>query len=158
MKKKIVNMFKLPVVEVIKDIRNYINWINVISRERDNKNSNFNKFELDHNYFYVIYLTIILPQEDAVLPDPIKRMRVVEILKPIHQYLDEDLGFADYIIPEFNQFYDNEDQPTLTYGIIYRFAFKALSLNWVLSRSLLLGLSIYAFLKFDVYNYLMNLL
>ena len=151
-------MFKLPVVEVIKDIRNYINWINVISRERDNKNSNFNKFELDHNYFYVIYLTIILPQEDAVLPDPIKRMRVVEILKPIHQYLDEDLGFADYIIPEFNQFYDNEDQPTLTYGIIYRFAFKALSLNWVLSRSLLLGLSIYAFLKFDVYNYLMNLL
>ena len=158
MRKKTVNYFKLPIFEVIKDVRNYINWINIISRERDNKKSNFNKFELDHNYFYVIYLTIVLPQEDAVLPDPIKRMRVVEILKPIHQYLDEDLGFADYIIPEFNQFYDEEDQPTLTYGIIYRFAFKALSLKWLLTRSLFLGLGIYAFFKFDIYNHLISLL
>ena len=44
MKKKTTNFFNFPIFEVIKDIRNYINWINIISKERDNKDSIFNKF------------------------------------------------------------------------------------------------------------------
>lgn len=158
MKKKTANKFSLPLFNVIKDIRNYINWIQVISKERDNKDSKFNKFNLDHNFFYILYLTITLPLEDKILPDPIKRLRVVETLKPIHQYLDEDLGFADYITPEFNQFFDEEDEPTLTYGIIYRFTFKYLSLKWVLTRTIFLSIFIYFFVKYNMFNYLINLI
>lgn len=146
--KKIRKRFSLPLIEVIRDIRSYRKWINAIREERANPNSKFNKFELNANYFYVLYLPITLPQEDAALPDNIKRLRVVENLAPIHQYLDNDLGFADYIVPEFNQFYDEDNNPTLTYGIVYRFAFKKLSLKWVLSRILFLAAAIFAIFKF----------
>lgn len=146
--KKIRKRFSLPLIEVIRDIRSYRKWINAIREERANPNSKFNKFELNANYFYVLYLPITLPQEDAALPDNIKRLRVVENLAPIHQYLDNDLGFADYIVPEFNQFYDEDNNPTLTYGIVYRFAFKKLSLKWVLSKILFLAAAIFALFKF----------
>jgi hypothetical protein len=142
--------FSIPIIEVIRDIRNYRKWIRTIKYEEANPNSKFNTFRLSHNYFYILYLPVTLAQENAVLPDNIKRLRVVEMLVPIHQYLDNDLGFADYIVPEFNQFYDEEGSPTLTYGIVYRFAFKKLSLKWVLSRALFLAASIWALFKFVI--------
>jgi hypothetical protein len=138
----------IPLIGVIKDIRNYRKWIQVINEEVSNPNSKFNKFGISHNYFYVLYFPLTLPPEDAVLPDNIKRLRVVEMLSPVHQYLDNDLGFANYIVPEFNQFYDEEGNPTMTYGIVYRFAFEKLSIKWVLSRILFISLLIWSLFKF----------
>jgi hypothetical protein len=141
---------RLPFLEVLRDIKAYRSWIRTIKNEKERANSKFINYGLDHNYFYVLYLAITLPQEDAVLPDNIKRLRVAEMLTPIHQYLDNDLGFADYIVPEFNQFYDEENQPTLTYGIVYRFAFKKLGLNWIITRSIFIGFIIWALLKWPI--------
>ena len=138
---------RLPVLEVFRDIKAYRAWIKTIKEERSRANSKFITYGLDHNYFYVLYVAITLPQEDLVLPENIKRLRVAEMLTPIHQYLDNDLGFADYIVPEFNQFYDEENNPTLTYGIVYRFAFKKLSLRWVITRAIALGLLTWALIK-----------
>jgi hypothetical protein len=149
--KKIANL--LPILGVIQDFKNYREWSNVIHREKSNSESTFNKFGLDHNFFYILYMVITLPEEDRVLPDNIKRLRVVELLKPIHQYLDEDLGFANYIIPEFNQFVDNDGNPTLAYGIVYRFAFKTFSFKWLITRLLLIG-TIGLFFYFKLYTYL----
>lgn len=151
MKKKIKKSkkkFTIPIAEVIRDLVNYRKWVQTIKEEESNPNSKYNVYGLDHNYFYILYLAITLKEEEAVLPDNIKRLRVVEILAPVHQYLDNDLGFADYIVPEFNQFYDEDNTPTLTYGIVYRFAFKKLSLKWVLSRFIFLAASIWALFKF----------
>ncbi|HRT03212.1 MAG TPA: hypothetical protein P5513_04675, partial [Candidatus Diapherotrites archaeon] len=142
--------FTLPIFEVIKDLYSYKKWIKVIKEERNNPNSKFNKFGLNANYFYILYVPISLPQEDSQLPDSIKRLRVVEMLAPIHQYLDNDLGFADYIIPEFNQFYDDNNNPTLTYGIVYRFAFKRLSIKWVITRLLFIIALIFLLYKFGI--------
>lgn len=140
----------LPIIEVIRDLRNYRKWISTFKEERDNPNSKFNKYSLSHNYFYVLYLVVTLPPEDAALPDNIKKLRLVETLSPVHQYLDNDLGFADYIIPEFNQFYDEEGNPTLSYGAVYRFAFKKLSLKWFITRSIFLGFLIFALIKWPI--------
>jgi len=140
----------LPLVEVIRDVRNYRKWIRTIQEEELNPNSKFNKYGLNRNYFYILYIPVTLPPEESALPDNIKRLRVVEMLVPIHQYLDNDLGFADYIVPEFNQFYDEEGTPTLTYGIVYRFAFKKLSIKWAISRVLFLSALIWALLRFVV--------
>lgn len=149
---------RLPLLEVIKDIKSYRQWIKAIKEERSNPNSKFNQYELSHNYFFVLYVALTLPSEDLALPDNIKRLRLIENLTPVHQYLDSDLGFADYIVPEFNQFYDDENNPTLTYGVVYRFAFKKLSLKWVLSRGILFGLSIWALIKWPILSGLWGLI
>jgi len=153
---KIKNNKEPPLFQVIKDIKNYRSWIKVIKEERSNPNSKYNKFELSHNYFFILYFTVTLPDEDAALPEKIKRLRLYETLTPVHQYLDMDLGFADYIIPEFNQFYDQEGNPTLSYGIIYRFAFKRLSLKWFLTRSLFIGFLTWALIKWPILSNLFN--
>ena len=150
MKKKIKNRTGLALLEVIKDLKNYRKWVKTLKGEAENPNSKFNTYGLNRNYFSVLYLPLTLPQEDIALPDNIKRLRVVETLTPIHQYLDNDLGFADYIVPEFNQFFDDENQPTLTYGIVYRFAFKRFSLKWVLTRSLFIGALLFTLIKWPI--------
>ena len=150
MKKKIKNRTGLALLEVIKDLKNYRKWVKTLKGEAENPNSKFNTYGLNRNYFSVLYLPLTLPQEDLALPDNIKRLRVVETLTPIHQYLDNDLGFADYIVPEFNQFFDDENQPTLTYGIVYRFAFKRFSLKWVLTRSLFIGALLFTLIKWPI--------
>jgi hypothetical protein len=143
---------RIPIVGVWKDIVNYRAWIQAIKEEAFNPNSKFNKFGMNFNFFYVLYLPVSLPREDAQLPEDIKRLRLMEVLTPIHQYIDNDLGFAGSIVPEFNQFYDDEDNPTLTYGIVYRFAFDTLSLKWVITRVLFTGIAIWAIAKFHLFG------
>ena len=105
---------KIPIIGVIRDISNYRSWMRTIRIEAENPNSKFNAFNLNFNYFYVLYVPVSLPEEKFNLPENVKRLRLMEILAPIHQYLDMDLGFAGSIVPEFNQFYDEEGNPTLT--------------------------------------------
>ena len=57
----------------------------VIDEEINNPNSKFNKYKLERSYFYIIYLSTSLPEEDALLPDNIKRLRLMQILEPVHQ-------------------------------------------------------------------------
>lgn len=163
MKKKIIKKRmkttlwkKLPLLGVIRDIQNYRSWIKTIQAEAYDPHSKFNKFGLDFNFFYVLYVSVSLPQEDAVLPENIKRLRLMEILAPLHQYLDSDLGFAGSIVPEFNLFYDEEENPTLIYGVIYRFAFDTLSLNWVLTRAFFTGALIFALVKWPILSWLFD--
>jgi len=142
---------------VLKDIENYRAWIRAIKKEKKDQNSLWTRFGMNHNFFYVIYFPMSLPEEDKALPDNIKRMRVVESLAPVHRYLDEDLNFAEYIVPEFNQFYDDNNQPTLNYGIVYRFAFHRLSLSWLISRLIVIGGLVWAFLKWPLIGMVVEL-
>ena len=116
--------------KVLNDIQNYKDWIRVIKREESNANSNYSKWKLSHNYFYTLYFTHQMEQTEAQLPENIMKLRMIESLAPLHRYLDEDLGFAGYITPSFNQFYDDDNEPTLTYLVMYRFSFDQLSIWW----------------------------
>lgn len=137
---------------VIRDIVNYFDWIKTIKKEKANPKSLWHKFGMNHNYFYTVYFPVTLPEEDKNLPEHLKRVRVVESTAPAHRYIDEDLKFAEYIVPEFNQFYDDNNMPTLTYGIVYRFAFKRLSLLWVISRILIWTGIIFSLVKWPIIN------
>jgi hypothetical protein len=128
-------LFKLStwgISKVIRDIQNYRDFIKVIDKEKSNKNSKYNLWKLNHNYFYTIYFTMDIEETEAQLPEKIMRMRMIESLAPLHRYLDEELGFAECLSPEFNQFYDENGDPTLTYLIAYRFVFNKLSIRWLI--------------------------
>lgn len=153
MKKNKLYMFrpkKWAIYMVIKDFINYRSWIKTIKKEKSNPKSLWYRFGMKHNSFYTIYFPLTLSEEDRTLPDNIKRMRVVESLAPVHRYIDEDLEFAEYIVPEFNQFYDDENKPTLSYGIVYRFAFKRFSLGWLISRIIIITGIILALIKWPI--------
>jgi hypothetical protein len=135
---------------VIRDFQNYRDWIRIIKREVANPISKFNKFGLNYNFFYNLYVPISLDDGDKDLPDKIKRLRLVESLAPIHRYLDEDLGFSEYIVPEFNQFYDDQNKPTLTYGVVYKFAFKKFSIQWLIKWIVILSIFLFVFIRWPI--------
>lgn len=145
---------KIPLVRAIRDIRNYSEWIKTFRIEKDNPQSKFNKLGLDHNWAYTLYLTVSLSGEDSDLPENLKRLRLMERLTPVHQYLDSELGFAGSILPEFNQFYDELGNPTLTYGIVYRFVFEELSIGWIFKRIFFIGLLIFVLYKLPIFSFL----
>ena len=60
------------------------------------------------------------------------------------------------LVPEFNQFFDDEGEPTLTYGMVYRFGFKKLSLKWVITRTIFAGVLTWALIKFPIISSLWN--
>lgn len=130
------------IVKVWRDIENYRDWCRVIKSEEANKFSKYNKWKLNRNRFCTLYFTHSISETEAQLPEQIQRMRMIESMAPLHRYLDEELGFAGNLVPEFNQFYDEEGEPTLTYLIAYRFAFDALSLKWIIKFLLKLAVTL----------------
>lgn len=140
--------------KIWRDLDNYRDFIRTIKKEKKDKNSKFNKWFLKHNAFYTIYFTMDIKEEESQLPEEIKRMRLIESLGNLHRYLDEELGFAECLAPEFNQFYDDEGKPTLTYLIAYRFTFNKLSLKWFIKSLMIIGITTWlVFLGLDWFNF-----
>jgi len=153
-------MFKwirnLGLFRVINDFQNYRDWIRTIKKEEANPKSKFNTFGLNRNAFYNLYVPISLDDGDRNLPEKIQRMRLVESLAPIHRYLDEELGFSEYIVPEFNQFYDDENKPTLTYGVVYKFAFKKFSIEWLIKWVIFLVIIAFILIRWPIISTLIG--
>lgn len=145
-----------------RDVINYRDWIRTLKRERNDRNSKFNKWKLQYNSFYNVYFTHTVEETEAQLPERIMQMRLAESFAPLHRYLDEELGFAECLVPEFNQFVDEETgEPTLTYLIVYRFAFDAISVRnviWLLIKWALLAAGIVLTFKLGLWAWLATLI
>ena len=143
---------------VYQDLKNYQDFIRTIKRERDDPNSKYSNWKLNHNSFYTIFFTMDIDETEAQLPQKIMRLRMIESLAPLHRYLDEELGFAECLTPEFNQFYNEDNEPTLTYLITYRFSFNKLSFWWVVRWALIIPTIIILFTKLNIIQWIMHLI
>ena len=138
-------------VKVIKDLSNYVDWIKTLKKEESDQKSKYNKWKLQHNYFYTLYAAMSLDDADYALPEHIKKIRVLEMTNNLNIYLDEELGFAECLSPEFFNFYDDKNNPTLTYVVAYRFIFNKLSVWWLIKWGVLCSIMLYCILKFDLF-------
>lgn len=138
------------IVKVYRDIENFNDWRKTINKEESNLKSKFNVWKLQRTKLYDIYTIVTLDDADLQLPEVVQRTKVLESLNPLHRYLDEDLGFAECLNCEFNQFQDDQGKLTLSYLIVYRFNFNKLSLMWLVKSLIILGVITYVILKFDL--------
>jgi hypothetical protein len=146
------------IVQVYRDFENFADWKRVIKREEINRNSKYNQWKLSHTKLYDVYTIVTLDEADAQLPEKIQRVKVHESVNPLHRYLDEELGFAECLSVEFNQFDDDAGKPTLSYLIVYRFIFNKFSLKWLFKFLLFWGIIIFVIVKFDLIAWVSNLI
>jgi len=137
-------------VRVYRDFENFADWKRVIKEEQSKPLSKYNQWKLERTKLYDIYTIVSLDEADAPLPEPVRRTKVVESLNHLHRYLDDDLGFAECLNCEFNQFEDDEGKPTLSYLIVYRFRFEKFSIKWLVKFLVITGALVYVVLKFDL--------
>ena len=145
-----------PIVRVYRDFENYIDWIKVIGREERTHNSKYNKWKLKRTKLFDVYTIVTLDDADLPLPEVVKRTKVIETLNPLHRYLDEELGFAECLNCEFNQFFDDENEPTLSYLILYRFRFEKFSIKWLIRFLLITGILIFLIFKLGLIALIVN--
>lgn len=138
------------IIKVYRDFENFNDWKKTIKREEFNPNSKFNKWKLKRTKLYDIYVIITLDESDIPLPEDVKRIKVIESLNPLNRYLDEDLGFAECLNCEFNQFEDDKKIPTLSYLIVYRFIFNKFSIIWLVKFIIKLGILTFFLIRFDL--------
>jgi len=138
------------IVKVYRDFENFIDWKKIIDKEQKNPKSKYNQWKLSRTKFYDVYTVISLDEADAQLPETVLRTKVIESLNPLHRYLDTDLGFAECLDIEFNQFEDDEGKATLSYLIVYRFHFNKFSLKWLLKFIIINSTIIFLILRFDL--------
>jgi hypothetical protein len=138
------------IVKVYRDFENFADWRNKIIDESLIPESKFNKWGLKYTKLYDVYLIVNLDEADIPLPEHIKRTKVIEYLNPLNRYLDEELGFAECLSCEFNQFEDDDKKPTLSYLIVYRFIFTKFSLLWLLKFLLVNTALLIIILKFKL--------
>jgi len=158
MKLKFLNPVNWGIVKIYRDFDNYIDWIKTIKREEKNPNSKFNQFKLSRNYFYNVYLTVSLDDVDLQTTEMVQRLKIIEMLNPVHRYLDDDLGFAECVVPEFNQFVDDKGTKTLTFLVLYRFSFNYFSLNWLLRWVTIIGLLWFFIARYDLFAKIWSLI
>ena len=151
MKLKFLNPNNWGITKIYRDFDNYRDWIKIIKREEKDPNSKFNKFKLSRNYFYNVYCTVSLDDVDLQTTETVQRLKIIEMLNPVHRYLDDELGFAECLTPEFNQFVDDHQQPTLTYLVMYRFSFNKFSIKWLLKWIIIIGAIWFFIHKYDLF-------
>ena len=144
------------IVKVYRDFENYKDWRRIIKREEFDPNSNFNKWNLKRTKLYDVYIIVTLDESDIPLPEVVKRTKVLESLNPLNRYLDEDLGFAECLSCEFNQFEDDKGELTLSYLIVYRFIFNTFSIKWLLKFVIINGGLLFVILRFHLISLLIK--
>ena len=138
------------VIRVYRDFENFADWKKTIQREETNPNSKFSKWKMQRTGLYDVYLVVNLEEQDYALPEIVKRTKILEALSPVNKYLDEDLGFAECLNVEFNQFQDDNGKLTLSYLIVYRFRFDKFSLKWLAKFIVITGAIIFFIVRFDL--------
>lgn len=147
-KKKLKKKKRLSIKVAIADINNYIDWIRTIKAEERDENSLYNKLGIKRSFF-TLYKVYSLSEEFKSIPENALRFKVIEAFSPVHKYLDMNLRFGEYVVPEFNRIYDDDNNPTLSFVGIYRFAFKKLSILFVLKRLVMLGIITWAAISYN---------
>lgn len=115
-------------VSAFRDAYVYVKFKKTIRDEKKDPDSKMNVYGINVNKFgNVLYVQYNFTDDDFMGADYNNERMVMRKLKPAIQYLNTELNFGEYLRPEIFQFYDEDDNPTLSYGITFTFVPYVLS-------------------------------
>ena len=77
----------------------------------------------------ILYVQINCTDSDLMNADYNFDRMVMTKLRPVVQYLGKDLGWSDYLVPQVNNFVDENGNPSLSYGVLFVFTGYSLTLT-----------------------------
>jgi len=100
--------------------REIINWFFIRKVIKQNKNTEqWKKFKLRSGYINQIYTVINLKKEYLGEPEIIQRTRLLEMIKPINEYI-ESLGLSEIVYPELRRI-PNSQSWLIIYWPLWRY-------------------------------------
>ena len=140
----------LSIIIEIKDIINFFKFKHDMKKHQND--AKFKSLNLNRNWLGNIVYTQVNCTEDELQINGYSPIdMVMNKIKPHIDYLT-DLGWGEYLIPEITNFVDEDDNPTLTYLVIFLYTPIKFSFGKLFYR--LLILSIITVLTYIGYIYL----
>ena len=148
-----MDIYEIGIVQWFKDLSNFFKFRRQIKKEIKRRDSTFNKLRLKQNWLgNIIYVQIDCTDEDLMNANYNAETMLDIKLKPIVSYLSGELGWGDYLVPQISNFVDEDENITLSYGILFIFTGYKLTftnfITYTLGMLTFLGVGIWALLKF----------
>ena len=133
------DIYDNKLVQAVIDLRNFFKFKSDINRELSEPKSGMNSLGIKRNWLgNILYVQINCTDADLRNADYNFDRMVMTKLKPVVQYLGKDLGWSDYLVPQVNNFVDEEGNPSLSYGVLFIFTGYSLTLTKLLWSSIAL--------------------
>ena len=150
-----MDIYEIGIVQWFKDLSNFFKFKRQIKKEIKRRDSTFNKLKLKQNWLgNIVYVQIDCTDEDLMNANYNAEAMLDIKLKPIVSYLSGELGLGDYLVPQISNFVDEDENITLSYGVLFIFAGYKLTLTnfitYTLGMLAFLGVGIWALLKFCI--------
>ena len=147
------DIYENKFVQAFMDLRNFFKFKKEIKRELLEPKSGMNTLGIKRNWLgNILYTQINCTDADLMNADYNFDRMVMTKLKPIVNYLGQDLGWSDYLVPQVSNFVDEEGNPSLSYGVLFVFTGYSLTLTKLLFSVLgilaLIGGGIFCWLHF----------
>ena len=148
-----MDIYEIGIVQWFKDLSNFFKFRRQIKKEIKRRDSTFNKLKLKQNWLgNIIYVQIDCTDEDLMNANYNAEAMLDIKLKPIVSYLSGELGWGDYLVPQISNFVDEDENISLSYGVLFIFTGYKLTftnfITYTLGMLAFLGVGIWALLKF----------
>lgn len=141
-----MDIYNIGWVQCLMDIINFFKFKRDIKHEYYLRDSKFNFFKLKRNWLgNIIYLQLDFTDEDLMNANYDSETMVMKRLQPIIEYLSRELDWGDYLTPQISNFVDEDENPSLSYGILfvftpYRLTLGKFIMNLVVTAGLIGGI------------------
>lgn len=117
-----MDIYEWGPVQSFIDFKNFFKFKKDINREISVRDSKFNKFGLKRNWLgNIVYVQLDFSDADLMGSDFNENAMVQARLAPIVTYLSSELGWGDYLVPQVSNFVDEDENRTLSYGVLFIF-------------------------------------
>ena len=150
-----MDIYEIGIVQWFKDLSNFFKFKRQIKKEIKRRDSTFNKLKLKQNWLgNIVYVQIDCTDEDLMNANYNAEAMLDIKLKPIVSYLSGELGWGDYLVPQISNFVDEDENISLSYGVLFIFTGYKLTftnfITYTLGMLAFLGVGIWVLLKFCI--------
>lgn len=150
-----MDIYEIGIVQWFKDLSNFFKFKRQIKKEIKRRDSTFNKLKLKQNWLgNIVYVQIDCTDEDLMNANYNAETMLDIKLKPIVSYLSGELGWGDYLVPQVSNFVDEDENVSLSYGVLFIFTGYKLTftnfITYTLGMLAFLGASIWALFHFVI--------
>jgi hypothetical protein len=117
-----MDFYEIGIVQCVKDFINFFKFKREMKREYFTRDSKFNYFKLKQNWLgNVVYMQLNCTDEDLMNANYDSETMVMRKIQPVVEYLSRELDWGDYLTPQISNFVDEDENPSLSYGILFVF-------------------------------------
>ena len=117
-----MDFYEIGIVQCFKDVINFFKFKHEMKREFYRRDSKFNQFKLKINTLgNVVYMQLNCKDVDLLNANYDSEAMVMRRIQPVVEYLSRELDWGDYLTPQISKFVDEDENPSLSYGILFVF-------------------------------------